>query len=93
MERNPIISLAGCHVGAAVTRQVFSFITYESEAFFLPVRPWDQTGFHQTKCGNRIHADPEIFKFGEKHVFFFGSERSIFSDRFVERESIFNPTN
>lgn len=28
--RNPIISLAGCHVGAAVTRQVFSFITYES---------------------------------------------------------------
>lgn len=30
LERNPIISLAGCHVGAAVTRQVFSFITYES---------------------------------------------------------------
>jgi len=29
-ERNPIISLAGCHVDAAVTRQVFSFITYES---------------------------------------------------------------
>lgn len=29
-EWNSIISLLGCHVSAAVARQVFSFITYES---------------------------------------------------------------
>lgn len=53
--RNSIISLPGCHVGAAVARQVFSFITYESGR--PPNGPWDQTGF-PTRCGNRIHADP-----------------------------------
>lgn len=48
VEKNPIISLAGCHVGAAVTRQVFSFIIYESGRLSsFQARPWDQTGFHR----------------------------------------------
>lgn len=57
-QRNPIISLAGCHVGAAVTRQVFSFITYESgrRPSFQPTVGSNRIS--QTRRGNRIHAEP-----------------------------------
>lgn len=86
VERNPIISLAGCHVGAAVTWQVFSFITYESEAFFLPVRPWDQTGFHRRSAVTEYTPIPKSPSPSRDVFFFFfrTREKSIFSDRFME---------
>lgn len=58
--RNPIISLAGCHVGAAVTRQVFSFIVRIGEAFFLPAGPWDQTGFHRRGAVTEYTPIPKL---------------------------------
>lgn len=78
VERNPIISLVGCHVGAAVTRQVFSFITYESEAFFLPVRPWDQTGFHRRSAVTEYTPIPKSSSPSRDVFFFFGPERRVF---------------
>lgn len=88
-ERNPIISLAGCHVGAVVTRQVFSFITYESgRPSFEPTVGSNRIS-QTRRCGNRIHDDP-VWK--PEVCSLFGPREEVFFPIHLGEESPFRLT-